>query len=161
LVHKHLQSSDWRILSSHAESTTAIYVCKFQDVASHGCINYECSSCFLALPLFPTTKYSLWLCVPYFFTCPSCLLVSCNLYPTGRKLLCVIKALAFRRVQTLQVPLSQSICNHLIRLNTFLLFEASVEVSNKSKFYRVGLSTPRPTSNLEDQGISFCLGHHL
>ena len=28
-------------------------------------------------------------------------------------------------------------------------------------FYWVGLSAPRPTPNLEDQGIPFCLGHHL
>ena len=28
-------------------------------------------------------------------------------------------------------------------------------------FYGVGLSASRPTSNLEDQGIPFSLGHHL
>jgi hypothetical protein len=34
---------------------------------------------------------------------------------------------------------------------------------NKSKFYRVGLSNPRPTptTNQEDQRTIFCLGHHL
>jgi hypothetical protein len=29
-----------------------------------------------------------------------------------------------------------------------------------SNFYGVRLSAPRPTPNLEDQGISFSLGHH-
>jgi hypothetical protein len=32
---------------------------------------------------------------------------------------------------------------------------------DKSKFYVVELSAPRPTPNLEDQGILICLGHHL
>jgi len=31
---------------------------------------------------------------------------------------------------------------------------------NNKFFYCVGLLTPRQTPNLEDQGISFCLGHH-
>jgi hypothetical protein len=30
-----------------------------------------------------------------------------------------------------------------------------------NKFFTVGLLAPRQTPNLEDQGIPFCLGHHL
>jgi hypothetical protein len=33
--------------------------------------------------------------------------------------------------------------------------------STKSIFYGVGLSAPLSNPNLEDQSISFCLGHHL
>jgi hypothetical protein len=36
-----------------------------------------------------------------------------------------------------------------------------LRIRNKSKFYMVGLSAPRPTPNLEDQGIPFCLSHHF
>jgi hypothetical protein len=32
---------------------------------------------------------------------------------------------------------------------------------DKPNFYKVGLWAPRPTPKLEDQGVSFCLGHHL
>jgi catabolite regulation protein CreA len=31
---------------------------------------------------------------------------------------------------------------------------------NNKFFYCVGLLAPRQTTNLEDQGIPFCLGHH-
>jgi hypothetical protein len=28
-------------------------------------------------------------------------------------------------------------------------------------FYGLGLVAPRPTPNLKDRGVHFCLGHHL
>jgi hypothetical protein len=39
--------------------------------------------------------------------------------------------------------------------------EASLSVSWHTLFYAVRLSFSCPTPNLEDQGIPFCLGHHL
>jgi hypothetical protein len=41
----------------------------------------------------------------------------------------------------------------------FLFSEASVEISKQIKDLHGGVA--RPTPNLEDQGVSFCLGHHL
>jgi hypothetical protein len=39
--------------------------------------------------------------------------------------------------------------------------EASLRFSQQRSFYRVGSSSPRPTPNLEDQGVPFFLGRHL
>jgi hypothetical protein len=43
----------------------------------------------------------------------------------------------------------------------FFFFFFSLLLSSSSSFYEVGLSTPHPTPNLEDQNISFSLGRHL
>jgi hypothetical protein len=36
-----------------------------------------------------------------------------------------------------------------------------LEASQQNIFNGMGLLAPHPTPNLEDQGIPFCLGHHL
>jgi len=42
----------------------------------------------------------------------------------------------------------------------FYLLNPSLWFAERKFFSGVGSSTPRPTPNLEDQGVPFCLGHH-
>jgi hypothetical protein len=40
-------------------------------------------------------------------------------------------------------------------------FGALLEVSRQIQVLRGGVVSPTPNPNLEDQGVPFCLGHHL
>ena len=63
------------------------------------------------------------------------------------------KCQIFVSVRSRWVSLSHSCIDCVARL--------TVGFHNSSFFSGVGLLAPRPTPSLEDQGISFCLGHHL
>jgi hypothetical protein len=54
-------------------------------------------------------------------------------------------------------PICHQLCPSSLNLYSFFLCSTFVTII----FYCVGLLAPRQTPNMEDQGIPFCLGHHL
>jgi hypothetical protein len=54
-------------------------------------------------------------------------------------------------------PICHQLSPSSLNPSSFFLCSNFITIS----FYCVGLLVPRQTPNLEDQGIPFCLGHHL
>jgi hypothetical protein len=72
-----------------------------------------------------------------------------------------ISAPGLNSVRKFHVPKIRSLFYSRVVVYLPILSEASLRFSQHAFFYAIELPAPRPNPNLEDQGVCFCLGHHL
>jgi hypothetical protein len=119
-------------------------------VPFHVPFNYKCHPKFSDSPSLPLYNS---VCDFIFIMSLSCHLVSCSARTVVLQSCIMFEHSMYQK--SIPFPCSQVVVFLLIPPEAYLRF------FERKFFSGVGSSPPRPTPNLEDQGVPFCLGHHL